>query len=234
LILSIFLFTHLIIFLSIGLAYQFEGSLSINGTQYYYGDPEYMNFFNVFFIVMIVSLGVLVILFLYFLFSQKKLYIVMDKNSTDYTTFYYIHDRKNKELIYLTEGNAIIYNQKYDSVRVEDHEESVNNIFNRFIFWHNFDKLDLFDEVKVIVKNKKTVLKYRDKSQSRFGAALHTRLTFSENNYIVPSKVTEVKSYRMSGNVNIKSMITYYFEDINQRQYIDIHPEIKRYLTNTY
>ncbi|XFA99675.1 hypothetical protein ACAG96_03600 [Candidatus Izemoplasma sp. B36] len=207
------------IFIVFLVLFLLQVNIEMNNIPTTYGDPEYMKFFSIFLPVMGGISLIFIILSIYGLTMKPKLYMVVDKDKTNFDTFYYIYNSFRKEYIYLTENFVLIYNERYKNLREETSYREISKIKNKFIFWKEFSDLKNY-----VVKRKrnKTILKY--KSDYRYQKSYH----FSNDIHIVPNKIKEyISTYGVSKG-NIQGFSTYYFEAVNRRQIVDIHPEIKR------
>jgi len=141
--------------------------------------------------------------------------------------FFYIYDRAKRQEIYLTDKFALIYRKSYNSLIKETNPNAIQDMLNRYIFWL---RISIDEDSKIINKDKKTILKIKDKI-SRFQTTIK-RYVFSNDINIVPIKVSETVSTTTGGNYRSQAMNTYYFEDINRRQQFEMHPEIKKALSS--
>lgn len=214
-----------LVFLGIYLA---KTPMEINGVYVNYGDPSYQSFFATFLgsfgLISAASLAVGVTN----LFGKPKTYFIMNQNTMTLEPYFYIFNRRKHEEIYLTEKKAYIYNTMYNKVFEEINPNAIRELFNKFIFWKEFETIH---DYKVIQKEKKTILKYTTDKSENSRVRLRKVYSFSNNINIVPVSVTESISYASYGNRNNQNYYKYYFEDINRQQYIEIHPEIKKKLT---
>ena len=172
--------------------------------------------------------GVSGVLTLLSFISKPKTYFIMDKNTVTFHSFFYIFNRKKQEEIYLTEKIAYIYNIKYNKVMVENNPNTLHEMLHKFIFWKDFDGLKNY---KVINKSKKTVLKFTTDKSYNSRTKLRKVYSFSNDINVVPVTVTETITYASYGNRNSQNIYKYYFEDINRKQYFEIHPEIKKMMS---
>ena len=56
------------------------------------------------------------------------------------------------------------------------------------------------------------------------------RYSYNNNFNIIPNKIVEIVGSTYGGSSNYQSRNTYLFEDINQSNNLNIHPEIKKVL----
>ncbi|MBI9008732.1 MAG: hypothetical protein JEZ05_01765 [Tenericutes bacterium] len=207
--------------------YLTKSSIEINGTPVEYGEPAYILFFSTF-VGIFLTLSILFLAIgIFSLMRKPKVFMVMDKDTTDSNSIYYIYDRNKKEEIYLTDKFAVIYNSKYNISRKEDDPLLIEKYFNNFVFWYHFDTVE---DAKVIQRKKKTIVKIKTPTYSRYSGSVIKRYAFSNNFNVVPEVVTESISYARAGAHSYQSSTTYIFEDINRSQRIEIHPEIKKIL----
>lgn len=199
--------------------------VDFNGVTGYPGDPTYDNFFRIFLLVFgLVTLSMLIPFFLGII-SKPKPYIYVD-NSPDMDRFYYIYDNRHREEIYLTEKYVLVYRKRYQNVLTETNPLSIQRYFDSFIFWKT---LESRDDVKVIYKNNKNIIKLNEtKGRWRFRRSF----SFSDVARSIPHKVTEIVYTSVAGNSNIKVWQTLYFEDVNRKPYFEMHPEIKKTLSH--
>ncbi len=215
------------IFIAFLVIYLLKAPIDINDVMTYFGEPAYQRFF-VIFLSAIGSISIIfLILTLVNIFKKPRTYIVIDKDKTNFDTYYYIHNYKKNELIYMTSEYMLVYNQKYNSMFEESNKKIIDEVLNRFIFWKNFNKVN---DYKIKHKKKRTVLTYKPDSKRSYSSGLTKTYYFSNQTHVVPNKVTEMTSYSGRGRNNIQGFVTYYFENINRRQPVDIHPEIRKKL----
>ena len=220
---SIIGITFLPIFIVFLILFLLEVDIDFNGVPSTYGTPEYMRFFSIFLPVFGLLTIILMILTFYGLFSKPKKYMVIDKDTTNFNTYYYIHNHKRNEYIYLTDEFVLVYNERYNSFKEETNPKTITKLKNHYIFWNEFSNLK---DYKIKQKKKSTVLKY--KTNYRISKAYY----FSNDIHIVPNKITEMISASNYSKNSIQSFTTYFFEEINRRQHVDIHPEIIKKLTS--
>lgn len=197
--------------------------IEINGVLTAYGAPEYMQFFNIFLPVFGILTLLLLIFTLYGLFSKPKKYIMIDKDPSNFETFYYIYNNKRNEYIYLTDKFALIYNERLKSLREETNSKAIASLKSHFIFWDDFSSLENY---KIKEKRKSKVLKF--KTDYGYSKSYY----FSNDIYIVPNKITEIVGSSNYGRNNIQGITTYFFEDMNRKQQLEIHPEIYKRLSS--
>ncbi len=198
--------------------------MEINNVMTYPGESGYETFF-VIFLSVFGSLSVLfLIICLVGLRMPSKTHLIMDLDA-DFKTFYYIYDYFHKEEIYLTEKYAIVYKKSYNQVNVENNPAVIEKLYDKYIFWHDFDS---FTDYKIVHRQNKTILKVKDRSGKW---ALRRTYSFSSEINIVPHKITETISSTTGGNSSVQSMKTYIFEDVNRKPYYEIDPEIKKALS---
>lgn len=227
-VISILAFTFLIIFITFISFYLAELPMHINDDLVYPSDPRYENFFQIFLGVFGFISLIFVSLFVLGVLGKPKIFMILDSDQ-DMNQIYYIYHHSKAEEIYLTEKFAVIYNARYNSVYQEVNPVTVQELMKKFVFWKSFDSLE---DVTIKHKNKKTILKSKEKS-NRFVTLIKTYSFYNDGN-ILPYKVTEMVNLRTGGNYRTQSMYTYYFEDINRKQQLDIHPEIKKTLSQVY
>ncbi|XMB71988.1 hypothetical protein RJI07_07755 [Mycoplasmatota bacterium WC30] len=209
----------LILFLS-------QAPMEINGVMTNYGDPGYNTFFYSFLGAFFSVALICIVLGFVFMLGKPKPYIILSKD-IDYNPFYYIYNSRRHEEIYLNDKFAIVYNLKYNRAYHEVNPEAVKRIFKKFVFWANFANLT---DYRIKHKPKKTVLKFKERSSGKFGSVLSKSYSFSNEITIVPYEVTELISSNYGGT-NTQSMNKFFFENINQSQMFEIHPEIRRLLS---
>ena len=215
------------IFIAFLVIYLLEVPLDINDVMTNFGEPAYQQFFGIF-LPLIGGVSIIVIILtLVGVFSKPKTYMIIDKDKTNFDTFYYIHNHKKNELIYMTSDYMLVYNQKYKSMFEESNKKIINEVINRFVFWKNFDKIN---DYKIKHKKKRTVLSYKPDAKRSYSSGLTKTYYFSNEIQVVPIKVSEMISYSGRGRNNIQGFVSYYFENINRRQPVDIHPEIRKKL----
>ncbi len=201
--------------------------MEINDVVTNFGEPGYNAFFFSFLGIFFSSSLACIIFGVLTLFAKPKPYIVMSKD-IDYSKFYYIYNYRKHEEIYLTEEFAVVFNTKYNRAYHEVNPDVVKSIFSKFIFWNAFANLT---DYKIKHKTKKTVLKFKERNSGRFGSVLTKSYSFSNETNIVPYEVTELIS-NSYGSTNTQSMNKFFFENINQTQSFEIHPEIRRMLAS--
>lgn len=207
------------IFIVFLVLFLLQVNIEINNVPSTYGDPEYMKFFSIFLPVMGGLSLIFIFLSIYGLTMKPKFYMVIDKDKTNFDTFYYVYNRVRKEYIYITNQYVLIYNDRYKNIREETSFREITKIKDKYIFWQEINDIE---DYKIKRKRNKTILKY--KSNYHFQKTYY----FSNDIHIVPSKITELVSTSGSTKGNIQGFSSYYFEAVNRRQTIDIHPEIVR------
>ncbi len=225
-ILSIIIFSLFLILITFLFLYLLHVNMNFNGVERHFDDPIYQNFFMSFFKFFVFSILILLMLFITNIFQKKKPYIIIDCD-TNLNIIYYIYDYSNKKEIYISDELTLIYDFRFDYLESFKDTDKINDIKEKYIFWHNFNKIKI-DKLKI--KNNKTILKFHDKISNRF-LNIHKKYTFSNFIQKIPTKILELIFIRSGSSDRIQSVLVYYLENINQRIEYSIHPKIKNSLS---
>lgn len=203
--------------------FELEVPMHFNGVLTYAYEPEYQEFFYIF-LSIFGGLSLLSLLMGVGIFTKPKLYMIIDKDSKNYETFYYVHNPRKHQILYITETFALIYNTKYQTLTEETNQREVQELIFQFVFWDAFSRLDKY---KIKHTNKKTVLKFKSETLSRFKTVFSIRYSFSNEIQVVPVKVTQMISYTSAGRNSIQAYNKFYFDNINRSQSFEMHPAIR-------
>jgi|AntAceMinimDraft_18_1070375.scaffolds.fasta_scaffold00195_9 hypothetical protein len=207
--------------------YFTKSPIEINGDMVNFGESAYNAFFYPF-IGVFLSISILfLVIGIASLTKKPKIYMVIDRDTTNYDKIYYIYDYHKKEEIYLTEKYAISYNSKYNIAKHEADPDRIKNYFNDFVFWYNFENID---DAKITQRKNSTVVKIKTPTNFRYSGSVIKRYVFSNNINVVPEIVSETIGYSRTGSTSYQSKNSYFFEGINRSQHLQIHPEIKKVL----
>ena len=213
-----------IIFLAL---YFTKSPIEINGNMVNFGEPAYNAFFYPFVSIFLSLSIIFLVVGIISSCKKPKTYMIIDRDTINYDKVYYIYDHHKKEEIYLTDKYAISYNLKYNVTKNEVDPARVKKYFEEFLFWYDFKDID---NVKIIHRKRKTVIKIKTPTLSRYSGFILRKYVFSNNANIVPDAISETISYSRAGNIRYQSKNSYFFDNVNQSQYLQIHPEIKKVL----
>lgn len=221
--------TFVLIFLTFFIMYLLKVPMHNNGTYIYAGDPEYQSFFSIFLLIFGILSAVSILLGVIGFAIRPKTFMIVDEDE-NMKRFYYLYLKGGREQVYLTEDDAFIYRENYRQVTHETNPEDVHKLLDQYVFWRQFEGLQ---DYRLKVKRTKTVLRFKESTNTRF-ITLHKRYSFSNKVEVVPLIVHETVSIRTGGNIRTQAMHTFYFDDINKKPSYEIHPEIKKALSQMY
>jgi len=225
-ILSILIFSFFFIFITFLILYLLHVNININGVERNFIDLEYQSFFISFFKFFSFSILILLMLFMTNLFQKKKPYIIIDCD-TNLNIIYYIYDFSSKKEIYISDELTLIYDSRFDYLESLKNIDKINEIKEKYIFWHNFNKVKI-DKLKI--NSNKTILKFHNDGLNRF-LSIYTKYVFSNFKQSIPTKILEYVFIRSGGSNRMQSISVYYLENINQKIKYSINPRIKNSLS---
>ncbi|MBU1144615.1 MAG: hypothetical protein KJ971_01995 [Firmicutes bacterium] len=220
-ILLIFFPTLLFIFITFFILYLAQIPMDFNEVPMEFTDPEYQQFFLVFFL----SLGSILLLILLILvlshYKAPKPYLYLSTNLELEQSLYLIDRKKemyldNKIMISLYKSS----NQIFSTIKPLD----ILTQKNTLLFWLTLDQIK---DYKIIHKKNRTTLKFTVGVKGRTNRKIYN-LFFDDSGNI--KSVSELIYSSAYGNSNIKSYKRFYFSNINTRSMHMIHPLIQKEL----
>lgn len=200
--------------------------MEVNGSIVFPGDPVYEQFFIIFLAVTGGISALFLLPALLSLFLKPKVYLIKDQD-IELNTYHYIYDKRRNREIYLTDNYAFIYQATYNRITKENNPNELEALKQKYIFWYGLENIQ---DYKLKQKRNTTILKYKEPTQVRFVSRM-IRFAFSNEINVVPVKVSKTVNIRTGGNYRTQESVTYFIDDINRQPHFEIHPEIKKALS---